>query len=461
MNQQAVSLQIKKGFTAPYFRVILSGVLLLSFMCVCMVYALKSLGLEPPVAIYIFVAGGVSTALIGQLLVVTKSFHGRFSMDSDLCGVQKSHTTPVPRIGGIAILVGLGVIDLVPWHFSLGLPNAIHTEFSATLWCLLLCAFPAAISGFLEDVTKKVSVKIRLFSTIASGLLACIFANAVIPKFDVFGLDALMAYSTFAMLATAFCAAGVANAVNIIDGFNGLASGALVLISSGFGLLGASVGDPLLVLLALSVATVSAGFMVVNYPMGRLFLGDGGAYLLGFLLAELAILTAARHPELNAFTVLTLVSYPVLEVVVSVVRRKLKKVSPGEPDRGHMHQQIQLALRHTFGGSSESDRTQQLRSNLYSINAQVSPLVWVLVAGTVFAALAFEHAGVWEPFGFAICTVLYVGFYQMLVLFNRQVEPTHGMFHGDFELGLWPAPQFPQEVAEKSRASDHSKAHKE
>jgi UDP-N-acetylmuramyl pentapeptide phosphotransferase/UDP-N-acetylglucosamine-1-phosphate transferase len=332
------------------------------------------------------------------------------------------------------VVAGLVVIGLVDWRFGLGLPEAVHTEFSATLLGLLLCALPAAISGFVEDVTKKVSVKVRLLATIASGLLACVFIDAVIPKFDVWGLDSLMAYSAFAMLATAFCAGGVANAVNIIDGFNGLAAGALVLIASGFALLGASVNDPTLVLLALSVAAVSAGFMVVNYPSGRLFLGDGGAYLLGFLVAELAILTAARHPELNAFTVLTLVSYPVLEVVVSVVRRKLKKASPGDPDRGHLHQQIQVALRHVFGRLAESQRTQQLRAHVPSVNAQVSPLVWVMVAGTVFTALVFKNAGAWVSLGFAFCTVLYVVVYRMVMAFNTQAERRRVVFRGSLEV---------------------------
>ncbi len=434
MNQRTDSLQVEKSLTAPYSRVVLAGVLLLSLMSACMLYAFNSLGFEPPTAIYMFLAGGVATTLAALLVVATQRFHGRFTMDSDLSGVQKSHSTPVPRIGGVAVVAGLVVISLVDWRFGLGLPEAVHTEFSATLLGLLLCALPAAISGFVEDVTKKVSVKVRLLATIASGLLACVFIDAVIPKFDVWGLDALMAYSAFAMLATAFCAGGVANAVNIIDGFNGLAAGALVLIASGFALLGASVNDPTLVLLALSVAAVSAGFMVVNYPSGRLFLGDGGAYLLGFLVAELAILTAARHPELNAFTVLTLVSYPVLEVVVSVVRRKLRKASPGDPDRGHMHQQIQVALRHVFGRLAESQRTQQLRAHVPSVNAQVSPLVWVMVAGTVFTALVFKNAGAWVSLGFAFCTVLYVVVYRMVMAFNTQAERRRVVFSGSLEV---------------------------
>jgi UDP-N-acetylmuramyl pentapeptide phosphotransferase/UDP-N-acetylglucosamine-1-phosphate transferase len=79
------------------------------------------------------------------------------------------------------------------------------------------------------------------------------------------------------------------------------------------------------------------GFLVFNYPLGKLFLGDGGAYFLGFWVAEMAVLLV-RHPEINAWKVLGICGYPVIEVMFSIYRRKfIKKVSPGAADALHLH----------------------------------------------------------------------------------------------------------------------------
>jgi len=404
-----------------------AGISLLVLLSAVSLYSLYALGFEPPTAMLLFVLGSVVASAGAYLVVATKNIHGRFTMDNPLGGIQRSHTVPVPRIGGVAVVLGFAAISIADGFASFDLPAAVHSEFTQLLAGLLLCATPAALSGFIEDVTKKVSVKARLFATITSGLIASAWLGATIPHFNVWGLDSLMTIPLFAALATAFCAGGVANAVNIIDGFNGLASGALVVMAAGFALLGVSLNDPIVVLLALSVASVAAGFMVVNYPSGRVFLGDGGAYLLGFMLAELAIVTAARHPELNAFTVLTLIAYPVLEVAVSVVRRRMAKMSPGDPDRGHMHQQVQEAIRHTLGRIADRDTLNRVRRHVPSINPQVSPVVWVIVALMVATGLVLSTAGAVATLGFVVCAALYVGIYRTVVAYNRQASVERGV----------------------------------
>ncbi len=406
---------------------LVAGVSLLAVLAAVSLYSLHALGFEPPTAMLLFVLGSVVASAGAYLVVATKNIHGRFTMDNALGGIQRSHTVPVPRIGGVAVVLGFAAISIADGFASFDLPAAVHSEFTQLLAGLLLCAIPAALSGFIEDVTKKVSVKVRLFATIASGLIASAWLGATIPHFNVWGLDSLMTIPLFAALATAFCAGGVANAVNIIDGFNGLASGALVVMAAGFALLGVSLNDPIVVLLALSVASVAAGFMVVNYPSGRVFLGDGGAYLLGFMLAELAIVTAARHPELNAFTVLTLIAYPVLEVAVSVVRRRMAKMSPGDPDRGHMHQQVQEAIRHTLGRVADRETLNRVRRHVPSINPQVSPVVWVIVALMVATGLSLSTAGAVATLGFVVCAALYLGIYRTVVAYNRQSSVQRGV----------------------------------
>ena len=114
--------------------------------------------------------------------------------------------------------------------------------------------------------------------------------DAVIDRTAIPGLDWIVSFPVGAALVTVFVVAGVANSLNIIDGFNGLSSMCGVLILSCLCYVAAVVGDTLVMQLALAGIGAIFGFFVWNFPAGLIFLGDGGAYFVGFYVAELAIL---------------------------------------------------------------------------------------------------------------------------------------------------------------------------
>jgi UDP-N-acetylmuramyl pentapeptide phosphotransferase/UDP-N-acetylglucosamine-1-phosphate transferase len=136
---------------------------------------------------------------------------------------------------------------------------------------------------------------------------------------------------------TAFAVGGVANSINIIDGLNGLASSMVLWALLGIAVLAASLGDTVLAGTCLIIAACVVGFFVVNWPLGKLFLGDGGSYFLGFALAWACVLLVERHSEVSAFAALLLCIHPVTEVLYSVYRRKVRNQHPGHPDRLHFH----------------------------------------------------------------------------------------------------------------------------
>ena len=87
------------------------------------------------------------------------------------------------------------------------------------------------------------------------------------------------------------------------------------------------------------------GFLVFNYPSGRIFMGDGGAYLLGFWLGELSVLLVVRNPDVSPWFPIVLLAYPVVETLFSIYRRKfLQGRSAGRPDAMHLHQLIYRRL---------------------------------------------------------------------------------------------------------------------
>lgn len=276
------------------------------------------------------------------LIVLSQEWHGKHTKDHDLFGVQKFHTTAVPRVGGIAIIIGIifAIACLAVADPILG--NTAHVK---SLFKFLLAGFPIFFAGTLEDLTKSVSVKVRLGASILSALLASWLLGATIDALDIWGLDTLLTITPIAIAVTAFVVAGGTNAINIIDGFHGIAASAVVIMLAALGFLAWSCGDTFVAQLALLGGGAAFGFLLVNYPTGRLFLGDGGAYLLGFWVSEVTVLLLIRNPTVSAWQVLAICCYPVIEVLYSIYRRAIvRKANPGRPDRLHLHTLIYRRL---------------------------------------------------------------------------------------------------------------------
>ena len=250
-----------------------------------------------------------TTCAIGLLIVLTAGWHGPVSMRYTL-EVQNLHTAPTPRIGGMAIAAGLFVALQVS-----------QPSVQLLLGPMLLAACPAMAAGLLEDLTKSISVRVRLFATMASGVLAWLLTDIAMQNTGLWGLDHLLVFLPLAVAFTAFVVGGVANAVNIIDGFNGLAAGVVSIMLCAMGLIALQLGDTDVAILSFAVASVSLGFGVVNWPLGKVFMGDGGAYLLGFMVAWVAILLPMRHPDaVNGWATLMACAYPVIEALFSIAR---------------------------------------------------------------------------------------------------------------------------------------------
>ncbi|BAN24427.1 glycosyl transferase family 4 [Caballeronia insecticola] len=208
-------------------------------------------------------------------------------MDLDLDGVQKVHAIAVPRVGGVGIAIAVAIALTVGSVLN---PSAPQTQ--ALL--LLICSLPAFLSGLVEDLTKRVSPRVRLITSMIAALLACFLLEAVVERVGLSYVDALLVYLPCSIFFTVLSVSGLVHAINIIDGMNGLASVVAILILSSIGIVAAQVGDHLVVNMAIVVIAAIAGFLTWNYPVSRIFLGDGGAYFIGFIVAELLVLLVAR-----------------------------------------------------------------------------------------------------------------------------------------------------------------------
>jgi len=245
---------------------------------------------------------------------------------------QRFHDTPTPRAGGLSIFAAS--IFAAYYYFGLVVAFAVGIAF---------------FSGIIEDLTGNISQRIRLVLQTIAALLLVVIGDIYLKTI---GLGFEFPYF-LAVVFTVFAIVGVTNAINIIDGLNGLASGVSIAALSIFAIFAYGVGDNEIFYLCLSVIAATAGFLVFNYPKGKVFLGDGGAYYLGFILAAVSILVIARHPEVSAWFCLAVVIYPVWEVIFSIARRrKVAGKKATEPDKMHLHQVLMRSRKLTNPATS-------------------------------------------------------------------------------------------------------------
>ena len=329
-------------------------------------------------------------------LVLTKRWHGFLSMDESE-GIQKFHTAPTPRVGGVPIILGV----LVAWAMA-------GAEVQKMLLPILLAGMPAFIFGLAEDLTKRVSVMKRLLATFASGVLAWLLTDYSLGRVDVWGIDALLQFTVVSVVFTAFAVGGVANAINIIDGFNGLASTASSLAFVGYALIAYQVGDHTLASVSLVLAACVWGFFWVNWPLGKIFLGDGGSYFVGFSLAWVAVMLIERNHNVSAFAALLVCAHPVTEVLFSIYRRKIKKMHPGHPDRLHFHSLVkQRYVRRWFANASAD-----IRNSITGVLVGFMTLTAIVLASETLASV------LGSALTFVALGLGYVSLYARMVRFH-------------------------------------------
>lgn len=346
--------------------------------------------------LFLFVAFALATAAT-FLVVRSARTHGHLSGDSDMSGPQKFHARAVPRIGGLGIVAGLLGSLLLMW-IMLGREALVGV-------LVLVAGAPAFLGGFAEDLTKTQSPGRRLLLTACSAAVAIALLGAVLDRAHIPGVEWLVTtFPIAAMLLTVLCVTGISNAVNIIDGFNGLASMCVVMMLAGIAYVAFQAGDPMIAFCALAGVGAVLGFFVWNYPAGMIFLGDGGAYFLGFYFAELSVLLIYRNPDVSPLCPLLMCIYPVFETLFSIYRRKFVRGRPvGMPDGVHLHSLIyRRMLRWAVGRQEAKILTRR--------NSMTSPYLWILcMLAVVPSMLLWDRSGWLSAF-----IVLFVASYMLL-----------------------------------------------
>ena len=323
--------------------------------------------------IIVIVAMAVSW-LLCFFLIAFKHIHESFSADFTDSGPQKMHANATPRIGGIPLYIGLlaGTGVMVPGEWQhLCLP-------------LMISLFPVWASGTLEDMSKCVAPRLRLMMAFLAALAGFYLLDARVTRVSISVIDEMLAhYWVISAIVTMVSVGGMTHAMNLIDGFNGLAGGIALMMLSVLAYVSHQVGDVMLVGFCLSLIGSTIGFMCWNYPGGRIFAGDGGAYLWGVLIAEIAVILVCRHPQVSPWFPFLLVIYPLWETLFTIYRRKVVRgLSVILPDAVHLHTLIYKRLvRYQVGSGQAIYKTRR--------NAMTSPYLWILASFSVVPAFFF------------------------------------------------------------------------
>lgn len=220
----------------------------------------------------------------------------------DRPGPLKTHRSPVPYLGGVAVFLGLLVGPIEADRLALFIP------------------YGAALALGVVDDARGLAPRVRLGTEVAIGVVAAI----VVPG------------PALVKVATAVLVVVLLNAVNLLDGQDGLAAGACLVSAAAFAILG---GDAATIGLALAGAL--AAFLVFNAPPARMYLGDGGAYLVGTVLATLPALTEHGTTDWSVWIAVPLiVGLPLADTAIAVLRRSLAGRPRFQGDRSHVYDQL-------------------------------------------------------------------------------------------------------------------------
>lgn len=343
------------------------------------------------------------TFAFSGLIVGSTALHGHLSCDFDTQSVQKFHAHPVPRIGGLALLSGL--------FFSMFFKNTVFSDAIPVLIPLLLASLPIFLVGLMEDITQRVSSRTRLHVSFLSAALVYFILHISFVRTGWEWFDTqVLNFPGISCICTLLVIGSSIHAMNVIDGFNGLMLGVSLLIFGALALVSFLLIDPVMLHISLLCFSAILGLFLLNFPFGKLFSGDSGAYLIGFLISTVTLMLIQRHKEISGWFACLLLGYPLFETIFSIYRKMiLRKMSPAVPDGLHLHMLIYKRI------TGRRPRSKKMN------NAMTSPYLWLLAAATVVPAVVF-----WDNTILILCfcglfSIIYLAIYWQLVFYKRRI----------------------------------------
>ena len=294
-----------------------------------------------------------------------------------------SHTGIVPRIGGLGIILGFGLTYILCFVFL-----EYENIKSPIYYGIFSGALASFFLGIIDDF-RPLGAKLKLFAQIAIALLACSCGLSV-DMFVIPFTDIQINLGIFGSVITIIWIVSLMNIINLIDGLDGLAGGIGLMLMVLLAYLAFKSNIVISYILALGMVGAITGFLFHNFPPAKAYLGDSGAYLIGFVIASLSLLNSEKGAVLAALIAPMLaLALPIADVAYAIIRRAIRGLPLFRPDQDHIH--------HKFLQAGHSRQRTVLF--LYAIS------LLALVGGL----LAFAYQGRYLP--------IFMGFTSFITLF--------------------------------------------
>ena len=262
----------------------------------------------------------------------------------DSVNARKIHCRPVPRIGGIAIFISATSLLIIVMLLDNYIGRAFRAAQTQVITLLAAGSFIFVI-GLIDDI-KGLRARHKLLAQIIAAVVICL-SGAQIKTLNIANIFTLN-LGWLAIPITVFWIISITNAVNLIDGLDGLAAGISAVTCGIIAILAFNYGQPLMVVFMLSLLGSLSGFLLFNFNPARIFLGDSGSMFLGFVLASTSVICAVKSGTIVALALPALaLGLPIFDTIFSMLRRYLHRWGIMSPDRGHFHHRLlDMGLRH-------------------------------------------------------------------------------------------------------------------
>jgi len=245
---------------------------------------------------------------------------------------RRMHKRPIPRLGGLAIVFGFAVSICCFAHFS------------RALVATLLGALIIVVMGVIDDC-KNLSAKFKFVVQIIAALVVIIGGNIRITVFtnpNVFSDNPYLVLPWWLSIgASVIWIVFITNAVNFIDGLDGLAAGVSAIMSVSLVFIALRIQEYSSAIIGLALMGACFGFLPFNFNPAKIFMGDTGSTFLGFMLAAMSIQGVFKSYAIITFAVpLLILGLPLFDALFAMIRRICKGQSPMVADRGHLHHRL-------------------------------------------------------------------------------------------------------------------------
>jgi len=286
--------------------------------------------------LFLIITLGVLAVVLALVLTpLVRDYVGKLGFLDHPDGVRKKHAAPIPRVGGIAIVLSY----IITFAIALALPFTYTEHLHRSLPDILPLTLVGSVvfmTGVLDDLIGLAAWQ-KLMGILGASVLAY-FAGIHV---DIHLMRGLPQWPWLGFAITVIWLVGCTNAFNLIDGMDGLAAGVGLVASVTMLVAALTQGNLPLALATMPLAGCLLGFLRYNFNGASVFLGDSGSLLIGFMLGCYGALWSEKSVTLVALTVpLLAVSIPLIDVVLSILRRYLRNRPIFQADRGHIHHRL-------------------------------------------------------------------------------------------------------------------------